>query len=239
MHSYLMSSLRTLGVLGVFLIGGCASPPLAPPSDQSATSVTVPASQVYFPGQRDKRYKDTKGGKVQVRRFTDAASDGSWTMTSADSAVIDQKPEVGVAIQVLTFVPLDDGGVGLSKVIDYGENAITTYTPPLELMPKVLGPDGWKTETDVKLTYADQPEVERSTGKASLELKIIKSEGSGKALRVTISSLLKIGLSPADVTEEEVRQVGPTGIVREHERRVVKVGFLTIERVEHQFELQE
>lgn len=234
-----MTPLRAIGLAGLCVIGGCASPLLAPAADLSAMSVTVPASQVYSPGTREKRYKETKTGRVQVRRLTDAGSDGSWTMTSADASVIDSRPEAGVAIQVLTFVPLDGGGVGLRTVIDYGENAVTTYTPPLALMPKMLGREGWKTESNVRLTYADRPGVDRSSGKASLELKIIKAEGSGKALRVTISSLLKIGLSPAHVTEEEVRVVGAKGIESEHERRIVKVGFLTIESTEHQFEWQE
>lgn len=221
------------------VLGGCGTAPLAPEADPSAMRVSVPASRVYFPGARDKRYKDTRSGKVQVRRLTDAASDGSWTMTSADASIIDSSPKVGVAMQVLKFVPLNDGGVGLREVIDFAENAITTYTPPLELMPRVLGPAGWKTRSAVKLTYADQPEIERSTGEASLELRIIKSEGAEGTQMVTISSLLKISLSPANVTEEEVRVVGPKGIVSEHERRVVKVGFLTIENSEHQFEWQE
>lgn len=233
-----LALLTALPMATIGLVGGCSSPPLAPNADPAAISVSVPAKQVYFPGKRDKRYLDTKSQKIQVRRFTDAAADGSWTMTSGDAKLIDSTPEVGLALQVLTFVPLEDGGVGLRAVIDYSENALTTYTPPLVLMPNTLGPGGWTTQSDVRLTYANNPDEERSTGKASLELKIIKAAGAGKDQLVTISSLLKISLSPANVTEEEVRDVGPDGIVREHERRVVKVGFLTIERVEHLFELQ-
>lgn len=227
-----------LGGLVLPGVGGCASAPLAPSADPSAMGASVEASKVYAPGPREKRYVDARSGKTQVRRFGKAAADGSWTMTSADASVIDKEPKVGVAIQVLTFEPLSDGGVGLRDVIDYGENAITTYTPPLVLMPKVLGPEGWETSSRVRLTWASRPDEERSTGDAKLSLKIISATGQGDERRVRLSQVLKISLPPADVTEEELREVGPKGIVSEQERRRVEVGFLTIQNESHDYTLQ-
>ena len=236
------SAVRRTGVVVIAVacavLGGCSSTPLAPPADNSALGASLEASRLYRPGPLEKRYLDKVSGKVQVRRFSAAAGDGSWTMTSADASLIDQTPKVGLAIQVLTFEPLSDGGVGLRDVVDYGENAITTYTPPLELMPKVLGTDGFSTKSSVKLTWADKPQEERSTGDASLELKIVRSAGASDAQRVTLSQVLKISLPPADVTEEEVREVGPQGIVSEQERRRVQVGFLTIQNEKHEYDLQ-
>lgn len=217
---------------------GCGSTPLAPLADNSALNARLEASRVYSPGPREKRYVDQETGKTQVRRFGKAASDGSWTMTSGDSSVIEQEPKVGVAIQVLTFEPLSDGGVGLRSAIDYGENAITTYTPPLELMPKVLEAAGFSSKSDVRLTWASKPDEERSTGTAELTLNIVKATGQGETSRVTLSQVLKISLPPADVTEEEVREVGPRGIVSEQERRRVQVGFLTIQNEKHEYTLQ-
>jgi hypothetical protein len=211
----------------VLLGGGCGA---ARPEAARATSGRLEAKHVFRRGAPERVVQSPDGKLFQLRRTEAADSGGVWTLhllrpaaTPAASGAREGK--------VLKFSPHEGGAVSLASLEDFEKKTVTTFDPPLVLMPAVMGAGQVHTATaSLVVREHRRPEAAGQAGSASVTTQLI-APGPGL---VGVECIMRFEIAAAKVEQGRAyvfAEADFAGLpVREDEWLTVKVGMLTISR---------
>jgi len=158
----------------IVALGGCASNKAAVSPEGLMASAASPAgvlraADVYaHPGADEKqsRYRVVSGsleGETLVRESR-PLDEKTWL-------VVERRARNDEALTEDTLRVADDGAVVLVSSVDFAERVLTTFEPPLTLMPATLNAGETHSQTlRVRIHPVDNPDRERDGGEATHEL---------------------------------------------------------------------